>query len=165
MDVATGVNVVEQTPAIVIGGVVDGEVIATIPAPVRSEVPIPIGNLEIEAAGEPESVRYGAPELRRDNLRIDYLYDYSLYFERRPVVEEVSISEFKAKCIGILDRVNKTRRPVRVTRHGKPVARVVPDEEQINRAEWIASMQGSGETLGDIISPATDEDDWEVLRD
>jgi hypothetical protein len=26
-------------------------------------------------------------------------------------------------------------------------------------------MQGSGKTLGDIISPATDEDDWEVLRD
>jgi hypothetical protein len=34
-----------------------------------------------------------------------------------------------------------------------------------DRAAWIASMQGSGKTLGDIISPATDEDDWEVLRD
>jgi len=34
-----------------------------------------------------------------------------------------------------------------------------------DRASWIGSMQGSGETLGDIISPATDEDDREVLRD
>ena len=80
-------------------------------------------------------------------------------------MDEVSISEFKAKCIGLLDKVSKTKQPLRVTRHGKPVAKIVPDEERIDRAEWIASMQGSGETLGDIIEPASAEDDWEVLRD
>lgn len=80
-------------------------------------------------------------------------------------MEEVSISEFKAKCIGLLDRVSKTKKAIRVTRHGKPVAEVVPVSEVVDRAQLIASMQGSGETLGDIISPANDEDDWEVLRD
>jgi len=80
-------------------------------------------------------------------------------------MEEVSISEFKAKCIGMLDRVNKTKKPIRVTRHGKPLAEIVPATQKVDRKEWIRSMQGSGKTLGDIIAPAVDEDDWEVLRD
>lgn len=78
---------------------------------------------------------------------------------------EISISEFKAKCLALLEQVRKTKQPLRVTRHGKPVAEIVPPRMEVDRKEWIASMQGSGETLGDIISPASDEDDWEVLRD
>ena len=41
-------------------------------------------------------------------------------------MKEVAISEFKAKCLGILEEVRKTRKPIRVTRFGKPVAEVVP---------------------------------------
>ena len=78
---------------------------------------------------------------------------------------EVSISEFKAKCLALLEQVRKTKQPLRVTRHGKPVAEIVPPTQNVDRMEWIGSMQGSAVTLGDIISPATDEEDWEVLRD
>ena len=80
-------------------------------------------------------------------------------------MEEIAISEFKAKCLALIKRVGQTRKPIRITRHGKPVAELVPTTNVMSRAEWIGSMQGSGETLGDIISPATPEDDWEVLRD
>jgi prevent-host-death family protein len=80
-------------------------------------------------------------------------------------MEEIAISEFKAKCLALLERVRKTKQPIRITRHGEPVAEIVPTQVLEDRASWIASMQGSGETLGDIIYPATDEDDWEVLRD
>jgi len=80
-------------------------------------------------------------------------------------MNEVSISEFKAKCLALLEQVRKTKQPLRVVRHGKPVAEIVPPTENVDRMEWIGSMQGSAVTLGDIISPATDEDDWEVLRD
>ena len=41
-------------------------------------------------------------------------------------MKEIAISEFKAKCLGILEQVRKTRTPIRVTRFGKPVAEVVP---------------------------------------
>ena len=34
-----------------------------------------------------------------------------------------------------------------------------------DRAAWIGSMKGTFEILGDIVSPANDEDEWEVLRD
>jgi len=46
-----------------------------------------------------------------------------------------------------------------------PIVEIVPATEKIDRLEWIGSMKDSVDILGDIISPATDEDDWEVLRD
>ncbi|MGA2416286.1 MAG: type II toxin-antitoxin system prevent-host-death family antitoxin [Candidatus Sulfotelmatobacter sp.] len=41
-------------------------------------------------------------------------------------MKEVAISVFKAKCLGILEEVRKTRKPIRVTRFGKPVAEIMP---------------------------------------
>lgn len=78
---------------------------------------------------------------------------------------EVAISEFKAKCLALLEQVRRTRQPIRVTRHGKPIAEVVPPSIIVDRDAWIGSMKDSIEILGDIISPADDEDDWEVNRD
>lgn len=77
---------------------------------------------------------------------------------------EVAISEFKAKCLALLEQVRRTRQPIRITRHGKPVAEVVPPTAIQDRASWIGSMKDS-KIIGDIISPANDEDEWEVLRD
>jgi len=80
-------------------------------------------------------------------------------------VEEIAISEFKAKCLALLERVRKTRTPIRITRHGKPIAEVVPPSSVQERSTWIGSMKDSVEILGDIISPANEESEWEVLRD
>ena len=80
-------------------------------------------------------------------------------------MEEVSVSHFKAKCLAILARVEKTKQPVRITRHGRPVAEVVPATTVIDRAALMGSMRDSIKILGDIVSPASDEDEWEVLRD
>jgi prevent-host-death family protein len=79
-------------------------------------------------------------------------------------MREVAISEFKAKCLALLDEVQKTRQPIRITRRGRPVADVNPPAPTDNR-DWIGSMKGKMEILGDIIAPASDPDDWEVLRD
>ncbi len=78
---------------------------------------------------------------------------------------EVPISEFKAKCLALLERVNKTKQPIRITRHGKPVAEVLPPSPSMDRSAWIGSLKDSMEFRGDIISPASDEDEWEALRD
>ena len=79
-------------------------------------------------------------------------------------MQEVSISEFKAKCLALLAQVQKTRKPLRITRFGKPVAEVVPPTQEI-AADWIGSMKDRFQILGDIVSPASDEKDWEVFRD
>jgi prevent-host-death family protein len=78
---------------------------------------------------------------------------------------EVAISEFKVKCLALLEQVRRTRQPIRITRHGKPVAEVVPPLPVGDRSAWIGSMKGRMEILGDIISPASDEEEWEALRD
>lgn len=79
-------------------------------------------------------------------------------------MREIAISEFKAKCLALLDQVQKTKKPIRVTRFGKPIAEVVPPSPA-PAPDWIGSMKGRIEILGDIVSPANEESDWEALRD
>jgi prevent-host-death family protein len=80
------------------------------------------------------------------------------------VMKEVAISEFKAKCLALLEQVQKTRQPILITRFGKPVAEVVPPSPAV-RKDWMGSMKDAIEIVGDIVSPATEESDWEALRD
>lgn len=80
-------------------------------------------------------------------------------------MKQIAISEFKAKCLAIVDEVHKTKRPVRITKFGKPVAELGPPSPTVAAKDWLGSMKGEVKILGDIISPATDPDDWEVLRD
>ena len=80
------------------------------------------------------------------------------------MVEEIAISQFKAKCLALLDQVQKTKKPIVVTRFGKPVAEVFPPS-QAAPAGWMGSMKDEFEIVGDIVSPANEENDWEVLRD
>lgn len=79
-------------------------------------------------------------------------------------VETIAISKFKATCLAVLDRVKRTGRPVLVTRRGEPIAQVVPPAPSQRPRSWLGCMSGTGEILGDIIAPASDESDWEVLR-
>jgi len=79
-------------------------------------------------------------------------------------MKDIAISEFKAKCLALLEQVQKTKKPKRVTRIGKPIAEVVPPSETAP-SDWMGSMHDTIEILGDIVSPASDEKDWEVLRD
>jgi prevent-host-death family protein len=78
---------------------------------------------------------------------------------------EVPISEFKAKCLALLERVRKTRKPLRITRHGKPVAEILPPTSSLERKQWLGSMKGRAKILGDIVSPVFDKDEWEMNRD
>ena len=80
------------------------------------------------------------------------------------VMEEISISEFKAKCLAILERVNKTKKPVRITRFGKPIAEVGPPSP-VQKRDWIGRMEGTAKITGDIISPVIDMNDFEAWRD
>jgi antitoxin (DNA-binding transcriptional repressor) of toxin-antitoxin stability system len=81
-------------------------------------------------------------------------------------MQEIAISEFKAKCLSLLQQVAKTKEPIRVTRFGKAVADVVPPmEADVDREAWIGSGKGSAKIVGDIVSPASEPEDWEALSD
>jgi prevent-host-death family protein len=80
-------------------------------------------------------------------------------------MKEVAISEFKAKCLGILEEVRKTRRPIRVTRFGQPVAEVVPPSARQEKGRRLGSMAGTAEILGDIVGPTGSLDDWNAWKE
>src|ERR1017187_7359585 len=79
-------------------------------------------------------------------------------------MKEVAISVFKAKCLGILEEVRKTRKPIRVTRFGKPVAEVIPPSLGKPTGRRLGSMVGTGKILGDIVGPTGSWDDWGASR-
>jgi prevent-host-death family protein len=83
---------------------------------------------------------------------------------KNDVMKEIAISEFKAKCLGILEEVRKTRKPIRVTRFGKPVAEVVPPTIEKNQGRRLGSMAGSMKIVGDIVGPTGSLDDWDAWR-
>jgi prevent-host-death family protein len=79
-------------------------------------------------------------------------------------MEKVTISKFKATCLALLDRVKSTGRPILVTRKGEPIAQILPPPQPEKPESWIGSFAMSGKIVGDIISPAVDEKEWDVLR-
>jgi prevent-host-death family protein len=84
--------------------------------------------------------------------------------KRKKSMQEVAISEFKAKCLSLLEEVSKTRTPLRVTRRGKAIADVVPASSETEERSWIGSMSDSIDIVGDIISPVIDVDAIEALK-
>jgi prevent-host-death family protein len=80
------------------------------------------------------------------------------------LMEEIAISKFKATCLAVLERVRKTGKPVLVTRFGEPVAQLVPPSAKEQPKRELGTLRGTARITGDIVSPASDEDDWEVLR-
>jgi prevent-host-death family protein len=65
--------------------------------------------------------------------------------------ETIAAGEFKAKCLGLLDEVQRQRKEITITKRGKPVAKLVPVNNR--QPSFIGSMKGTMEIVGDIISP------------
>lgn len=63
----------------------------------------------------------------------------------------IPAGEFKAKCLNIMDEVNKSRRSVIITKHGKPVAELIPFQEE--RPKLFGKLRGSVTVLNDIMQP------------
>jgi prevent-host-death family protein len=79
------------------------------------------------------------------------------------MMERVPISKFKATCLALLDQVKRTGRPILVTRRGEPIAQIQPPPPPQRPASWLGSFRDSGRIVGDIVSPAGEEEMWEVL--
>ena len=79
--------------------------------------------------------------------------------------QTVTISKFKATCLRLLDDVYKTGKPLLITRNGEPIALVSPPPSPPKSDDWIGSMRDKLELTGDVVAPASDETEWEVLGD
>lgn len=72
---------------------------------------------------------------------------------------EMKASEFKAKCLQLMDQVAETGESVVITKNGKPVSRLVP---YVDKPKSLFGIhRGAVEITGDVISPLDVE--WEAL--
>ena len=64
---------------------------------------------------------------------------------------EITVNQFKAKCLGIVERVQREKCRVIITRSGKVVAQLVP-MDAISGKSIFGRSSGQTKVLGDLIS-------------
>lgn len=75
-------------------------------------------------------------------------------------MKEMKASEFKAKCLQVMDDVAESGETVVVTKNGKPISRLEPFRER--PSTLFGALAGAIEITGDIISPTGV--DWEAAE-
>ena len=75
-------------------------------------------------------------------------------------METINASDFKARCLAILDRVQATGERVVILKRGRPVAELGP-ANATSAAYPQSELKGTVTVVGDIVGPALPEDYWE----
>jgi prevent-host-death family protein len=73
------------------------------------------------------------------------------------------VSDFKARCLAILDRVQSDGETVLVTRRGKPLVRVMPATEHASNPRKLGTLKGEASVRGDIVHTGF-ANEWEALK-
>jgi len=77
-------------------------------------------------------------------------------------MKKMAAGSFKVHCLSVMDEVCATRETVLITKHGKPVAKLVPADKDAD--DIYDFLVGKGSVSGDVVSPAIAADDWGELR-
>jgi len=62
----------------------------------------------------------------------------------------IAAGEFKAKCLHLLDEVQRTRKEILITKRGRAVARLLPADKA---SPILGRMRGSADLSADLIAP------------
>jgi prevent-host-death family protein len=77
-------------------------------------------------------------------------------------MRKMAAGSFKIHCLAVMDEVQAKRETVLITKHGKPVAKLVPADK--NADDIYNFLAGKGTVASDIVSPAISGDDWGELK-
>jgi prevent-host-death family protein len=72
---------------------------------------------------------------------------------------QIAAGKFKAECLRLMDMVNQTKEDIIVTKHGKPIAKLVPFQKG-KAPSVFGFLKGTISEQGDLISPINEQ--WEV---
>ena len=76
--------------------------------------------------------------------------------------KQVAAGEFKARCLSLMENVNRLNLEYVITKRGKPVAKLVPVlTRQI--VPFVGRSKGEIQVSGDLLAP--DAEDWDVDAD
>ncbi|MGD0932300.1 MAG: type II toxin-antitoxin system Phd/YefM family antitoxin [Candidatus Korobacteraceae bacterium] len=74
-------------------------------------------------------------------------------------MKEMAAGKFKNQCLAVMDTVQRTGEPVLITKHGKPVAKLIPAQRADD--DIFDSMAGRAKEIGDIVHDTVPAEDWE----
>jgi len=77
-------------------------------------------------------------------------------------MKNVAAGSFKTHCLAIMDEVQAKHETVVITKHGKPVAKLVPVKGQDD--DIFGFLRGKVTITGDVISPALSRREWGSLK-
>jgi prevent-host-death family protein len=72
---------------------------------------------------------------------------------------DIPAAVFKAECLKLMDEVARTGRPVVITKHGKPVAQLMPIPAESR--SLFGYMKNTVRIKGDVVAPIDEE--WSAL--
>jgi prevent-host-death family protein len=73
--------------------------------------------------------------------------------------KSVPATEFKSRCLALLEEVRETRQPLLVTRHGKPVVEISP--YVLKNDSLVNPLKNSIVSQSDLIAPL--EEKWDSI--
>jgi prevent-host-death family protein len=77
-------------------------------------------------------------------------------------VKKMAAGSFKANCLAVMDEVQAKHETVIITKHGKPVAKLVPVNAVTD--EIYGFLAGKGRITGDVVAPALSPKGWGDLK-
>ncbi len=77
-------------------------------------------------------------------------------------MKQIAAGDFKARCLNLMESVNKTKEPLLITKRGRPVAKLVPVES--DKPSLIGRLEGIVRITGDIESPIEPPEAWDSVR-
>ena len=77
-------------------------------------------------------------------------------------VKKMAAGSFKTNCLAVMDEVQAKHETVVITKHGKPVAKLVPINTETD--EIYNFLKGKGAVTGDVVSPALSLEEWGELK-
>jgi len=73
----------------------------------------------------------------------------------------IAATEFKARCLALIDEVHESGVPVLITKRGRPVASLVPAGD-VDERPWLR-LRGTAQWHGDPLAPVLEETDIDAL--
>ena len=77
-------------------------------------------------------------------------------------MKKMAAGAFKANCLAVMDEVQAKHETVVITKHGKPVAKLVPVDPQGD--DIFGFLRGKVAITGDVVSPALSRREWGNLK-